>query len=176
MNFTKFLIIFLEKFGILFLKIHEIDSFHLKSFCIFWPTVTTTTLKNIPFLFLGWRRESQPANDLHVPNDWFHSFANAIQWDPNSSLINSADLTENNENNNTDLTEKSFYLDSEAVDIRGPMEISVLPEKIILFCGESVARTLTKSDSGTSTSNNRKWWQRTTTANSLVSVKTTNKF
>ena len=92
-------------------------------------------------------------------------------------MINSADLTENNENNNnTDLTEKSFYLDSEAVDIRGPMEISVLPEKIILFCGESVARTLTKSDSGTSTSNNRKWWQRTTTANSLVSVKTTNKF
>lgn len=149
----------------------------MKSFYIFWPTVTTTTLKNIPFLFLGWRRESQPANDLHVPNDWFHSFANAIQWDPNSSLINSADLTENNENNNnTDLTEKSFYLDSEAVDIRGPMEISVLPEKIILFCGESVARTLTKSDSGTSTSNNRKWWQRTTTANSLVSVKTTNKF
>ena len=125
-------------------------------------------------MYTGWRRESQPANDLHVPNDWFHSFANAIQWNPNSSLINnSADL----ENNNADSTEKSFYLDSEAIDIRGgPMEISVLPEKIILFCGESVARTLTKFDSGTSTSNNRKWWQRTTTANSLVSVKTTNKF
>ena len=100
---------------------------------------------------------------------------NTIHWDPNSSLINSADLTENNDNN-ADLTEKSFYLDSEAVDIRGPMEISVLPEKIILFCGESVARGLTKSDSGNATSNNRKWWQRTTTANSLVSVKTTNKF
>ena len=125
-------------------------------------------------MYTGWRRESQPANDLHVPNNWFHSFANAIQWNPNSSLINNSADLENN--NNVDSTEKSFYLDSEAVDIRGPMEISVLPEKIILFCGESVARTLTKSDSGTSTSNNRKWWQRTTTANSLVSVKTTNKF
>ena len=106
------------------------------------------------FVQEGWRRASQPI-DLHVPNDWFQQNANAILWQPDSSLINDDDDSETN-------NDKCFYLDGESVDIRGPMEVSILPQKIVLFCGQDLAKDLKNSDSKNS-SNDRKWWQRTTT-------------
>ena len=106
------------------------------------------------FVQEGWRRASQPIN-LHVPNDWFQQKANAILWQPDSSLIN-------NDDNSDTTNDKCFYLDGESVDIRGPMEVSILPQKIVLFCGQDLAKDLKNSDTNNS-SNDRKWWQRTTT-------------
>jgi acylglycerol kinase len=89
----------------------------------------------------GWHREQSV--EQKVPTEWFKQEAPAILWHPDSSL-----------DSEEDINERFFYLDNESVDIKGPLEISLIPDKVVLFCSETARKDLKAEKS------EQKWWQR----------------
>ena len=57
--------------------------------------------------------------------------------------------------------ERSFHLDRENIEVHGPLEVTLLKDKITMFCSEEATRPLPKAPeqvSSSSASSNGKWW------------------
>lgn len=98
------------------------------------------------FVTEGIRRERNFV-DYEIAEEWLKSEADAFLWHPHATL------------NNSEESEKLFYLDNEGVDIRGPLLISVIPRKLIMFCEESVRQNML-GYGGENEEAKKKWWQR----------------
>ena len=95
------------------------------------------------FVQEGWRRAG--LRDPKVPEEWFKSKSQSFIWTPSKSLYNE------------DEGEKFFYLDNESVDIRGPIQVNLLKDKIIMFCDSNQAQEIRHSEEEKVV---KKWWQK----------------
>lgn len=104
------------------------------------------------FVRLGWRRENVRPGACGVAaageEGWTSKSAPALRFRPSQYF---------------DSREDVFHLDGEEIDIRGPVEISLLPERIVMFCGAEAQRLVESSDESHAV-DTRKWWQRSTVA------------
>ncbi len=107
------------------------------------------SLEFTDFVSEGWRRERTKASSV-VPESWLKfDAARSVMWHPDPSL------------NSVEDDEKFFYLDNEGVDIKGSLELSLLPEKIVMFCSSRNVRGGTESQNNQNPDSDKKWWQRT---------------
>jgi len=88
--------------------------------------VSPELLKVGDFVGEGWSRE-YAKRQLPLPAWRVRSGLESVRWVPEFS---------NDDNTATD-DEKLFYLDNEGVEVRGPIQITHLADKIRMFCAES---------------------------------------
>jgi len=102
-------------------------------------------LSFIDYVKEGWRREQLQDSSNLVPKDWLKTEnSDTFLWHPDESLKSQDDQ------------ERFLFLDNESIDIQGPIQISMLPEKIIMFCSPSVSKELKSTSSNSVIS--KKWW------------------
>ena len=58
------------------------------------------------------------------------------------------------------LGEKEFSLDNEAVELVGPLAVELLPDKVVMFCAESMQKSIPPTEEAENPDLNKKWWQR----------------
>ena len=108
------------------------------------------------FVTEGWKRQWNIASHFVSPtnedkdNSW-KSFSDltSVRWNLPSRAIK-------NEGN---LEDKVFYLDNEPIEIHGGMEVKLLPNKVRMFCAESLHIPHFSTDISQSELQ-KKWWQR----------------
>ena len=109
------------------------------------------------FLAQAWRRQwnntpqFQASSNIEVDKERWRIFPGLLstKWKPTS--------TDSNENTSSE--EKYFYLDGEPIEFHGGMEVTMLPNKLRMFCADSlhvpfIPINYIQSD------NQKKWWQR----------------
>jgi len=116
-------------------------------------------LSFIDYVKEGWRREQLQDSSNLVPKEWLKTEnSDTFLWHPNESLKSQDDQ------------ERFLFMDSESIDIQGSIQVSILPEKIIMFCSPSVSKELKSTSSNSVIS--KKWWLNSnadTTRKSVVS-------
>lgn len=95
------------------------------------------------FIQEGWKRER---NSQHqTPAEWQkEEDCSAIRWYPDESI------------QGKETEEKYFFLDNEGVEIKGALEVSVIPDKMVVFCSKENQRAWNKEKD----THDKKWWQR----------------
>lgn len=56
--------------------------------------------------------------------------------------------------------ERYFYLDRESVEVKGPIELTLLPKKLVMFCSQACQAEVLPDDESLSSRLNQKWWQK----------------
>jgi len=93
----------------------------------------------------GWRREQVEDSMDSVPKDWLKTGdSDTFLWHPHESLTSQEDDQE-----------RFLFMDSESIDIQGPIQVSMLPDKIVMFCSPSITKEV---KSTTSSVISKKWW------------------
>ena len=87
----------------------------------------------------GWRRVG--LKNPQVPLEWLKASSQSFIWTPSESL-NSG--------------ENFFYLDNESVDIRGPIQVNLVKDKLIMFCEQNQAQEIKHEEEQKVV---KKWWQ-----------------
>lgn len=92
-----------------------------------------------------------PPTQGHGDNGWrSYSDLLAVKW----NLPSASQETEG-----SNLDDKSFYLDNETIEMHGGFEVTMLTDKLKMFCTEALHIPYTFID-GTQDNSQKKWWQR----------------
>ena len=106
------------------------------------------------FINEAWKRQWYYSNHFVSPaNDGWKSYSDllAVKWQPPFKIDKEAEINHG---------QKLFYLDDEPIEIHGGMEVTMLPNKIKMFCAEPLhipqvlARDTMQGDA------QKRWWQR----------------
>ena len=98
------------------------------------------------FVREGYRRETEAERPEDEDNPWQVREATTLRLYPDPELYQDK--------------EKHFYLDRENIEVRGPLEISLLPDRITMFCSEGAVRPLPREEEARPATNatTGKWW------------------
>ena len=125
------------------------------------PSLTVTlgpqTISFKDFVSEAWKRQWNASKHFVPPinenteTDWkVYSDLSAVKWNPSFSTMHDSVQED-----------KLFYVDNEAIDIHGAIEVTMLPSKVRMFCSEALHAPPDKLDN-VQTDLNKKWWQRKT--------------
>ena len=110
------------------------------------------------FVSEAWKRQWNASNHFVSPMSetgeerWrIYSDLLAVKWNPSSAI---------QQNKSDDAEEKLFYLDNEPIEINGGMEITMLPNKIRMFCAEALHIPQISNIDNAQSDFHKKWWQR----------------
>ena len=119
------------------------------------------------FVSEAWKRQWNASNHFASPvsetseTGWkSYSELLAVKWNIPSTI---------QQDQGKDLEEKMFYLDNEAIEIQGGMEVIMLPNKIRMFCAEALHIPQMSSVDNAQGDFHKKWWQRKTNMPSKTS-------
>lgn len=120
-------------------------------------TLGPNTIGFKDFVSEAWKRQWHGSNHFVSPlcgngETGWRSYPEllAVRWNPSINL----------QDQGGDLEEKLFYLDNEPIEIRGGMEITMLPDKIKMFCAEALHIPQINSADIVQGDLHKKWWQR----------------
>lgn len=105
------------------------------------------------FIDEAWKRQWNYNNHFVSPaNDAWKSFSDllAVKWQPPYKIENEAEANEL----------KLFYLDDEPIEIHGGMEVTMLPNKIKMFCAEGLHIQQVIASNNMQGDAQKRWWQR----------------
>jgi hypothetical protein len=90
----------------------------------------------------GWARETGRSDGGALADKWTWLNASALRLKPDKQLEDAG---------------RCFSLDDESVELKGPLQITLLPNKVVMFCSESLQKEVQRSEEPSK--GDKKWWQ-----------------